>query len=57
MQKKWLDYKGKINFKIYDFNQLNKQTITIHILYNISRIKDNQEMEFGQSIEYDMRKI
>ena len=57
MQKKWLDYKGKINFKIYDFNQLNKQTITIHILYNISRIKDNQEMKFGQSIEYDMRKI
>ena len=32
------------------------QTIAIHIFTNISRDKGNQEMEFSQLIEYDMRK-
>ena len=31
-----------------------KQTISIHILPNISRSKGNQTMKFGQLIEYNM---
>ena len=34
-----------------------KQTITIHILFNISRIKGNQTMKFGKLIECNMRDI
>ena len=33
------------------------QTITLHIFPNISRSKDTQAIEFGQLIEYNMRKI
>ena len=35
--------------------QLGKQTIAIHILPNVSRIRGNQTMKFGQLIEYDLR--
>ena len=38
-------------------SQRGQQTITIHILPNISRNKGNQEMKFGQLIEYNMRNI
>ena len=34
-----------------------KQTISIHILTNISRSKDNQAMKLGQLIEYNIRNI
>ena len=34
-------------------SQPSYQTITIHILSNISRIKGKQTMEFGQLIEYN----
>ena len=34
-----------------------KQTIAIHTLPNISRIKSNQTMKFDQLIEYDIRNI
>ena len=34
-----------------------QQIITIHILSNISRSKDNHTMKFGQLIEYKMRNI
>ena len=34
-----------------------KQTITIHILPNISRSKGNKTMKFGQLIEYNMSSI
>ena len=37
-------------------SQSRKQTITIHILPNISS-KSNQLMKFGQLIEYNMRNI
>ena len=37
-------------------SQPGKQTIALHTLPNISRIKGNQRMKFGQLIEYDMRK-
>ena len=33
------------------------QTVTIHILPNISRNKDNQIITFGQSLEYNTRNI
>ena len=36
-------------------SQPGYQTITIHILPNISRIKDNQAMKFGQ-LEYNVNK-
>ena len=38
-------------------SQSVKQTITIHVLLNISRSKGNQTMKFGQLIEYNMRNI
>ena len=38
-------------------SQTGKQTITIHILPDISRSKGNQTMVFGQLIEYSMRNI
>ena len=37
--------------------QPGKQRITIHILLNISRIKDHQPMKFGQLREYPKRNI
>ena len=38
-------------------SQPGKQTIAINILPNISRSKSNQEMKFGQLIEYNTRNI
>ena len=38
-------------------SQTMKQTITVHILTNISRNKGNQIMKFGQLIEYNVRNI
>ena len=38
-------------------SQPGKQRFGIHILYNISRSKDNQAMKSGQLLEYNMRKI
>ena len=37
--------------------QTGRQIITIHILLNILRIKDNQAMKFGQLIEHNVRNI
>ena len=36
-------------------SQSGKQTITMHILPNISQSKGNQSMKFGQLIEYKKR--
>ena len=38
--KKRLDKKARVNFEIYDITTW-KQTITIHILPNVSRSKEN----------------
>ena len=38
-------------------SQPGLQTISIHILPNISQGKGNQKMEFGQLIEYNKRNI
>ena len=38
-------------------SQAGQQAITIHVLPNILRSKDNQAMRFGQLIEYNMRNI
>ena len=38
-------------------SRLEKQTIAMQILSNISRNKENQKMKFGQLIEYIMRNI
>ena len=38
-------------------SQPGEQTITLHIFPNISRSKDTQAIEFGQLIEYNLRKI
>ena len=38
-------------------SQPGKQTISIHILPNISRSKGNQTIKFVQLIKYNMRKI
>ena len=36
-------------------SQPEKQTITVYILANISRSKDNKAMKLSQLIEYNMR--
>ena len=38
-------------------SQPGQQTIAIHILPNISRIKGNQAMKLGQLIEYNLRNV
>ena len=38
-------------------SQPGKQTMTIHILPNIARSKDNQLTKFDQLIEFNMRNI
>ena len=38
-------------------SQPGKQTITIHILFNVSRSKGNQTMKFGQLTENNVRYI
>ena len=38
-------------------SQPGQQRITTHILLNISRIKGNQTMKFGQLIEHPKRNI
>ena len=59
----WLfDHVGKrLNIRKVEFiskfitSQTSKQMITIHILLKISITEGNQEMKFGQLIEYNMR--
>ena len=38
-------------------SQTVKQTIAIHVLFNISRSKGNQKTKFGKLIEYNKRNI
>ena len=38
-------------------SQTGVQTITINILPDISKSKDNQTMKFGQLIEYNVKNI
>ena len=38
-------------------SQTEKQTMTVYILFNISKIKDKQTMKFGPLIEYNVRNI
>ena len=53
--KRRFDWKEKVNFKIHDLTTW-LQTITIHILSNISQSKsNNQTMKFDQLIEYTKR--
>ena len=51
---KRLDEKDKVNFKK---KRKRKKTMTIYILPNISRSKDNQIMKLGQLIQYNMRNV
>ena len=46
----------KVNFKVYDAHT-GQQIITIHILPNISKYRDNQGMKFGPLIEYNVKNI
>ena len=38
-------------------SQPRKQTIAVHILFNISRSKTDQTITFGQLISYNIRNI
>ena len=51
---KRLDEKDKVNFKK---KRKRKKTMTIYILPNISRSKDNQIMKLGQLIQYNTRNV
>ena len=53
---KLLDYKIKVNLKIYDVAPWLK-TIKIHILTNIFQSKDNETMKFRQLIKENKRSI
>ena len=44
----------KIKFMV---SQPVQQTITIHILPNVSRIKGNETMKFAQVIEYSKKNV
>ena len=47
-----------VNGLISEFmSQTGKQIITIHILPNVSKSKDNAIMKYGQLIEYNMRNV
>ena len=48
--------RNKVNFEIYDVTD-GQQRITANILLNISRIKGNQTIKFGQLIEHPKRNI
>ena len=48
--------KVKLNFKNMT-SQTCKKVIAIHLLINVSRANVNPPMEFGQSIEYNVRNI
>ena len=50
-----VDNENKVNFKFCDVTAW--LTIVLHILCNMSRIKGNQTMKFGQLIECNMRNI
>ena len=50
MRKLWLISK-------FMTSQTGQQKIRIHILPNISRIKDSQVMKLGQLIKYSLRNI
>ena len=52
---KWLDWKDKINFKLYDARTWLTKNSNTHMT-NIWRSKCNQAMKFGQLIENNMRK-
>ena len=38
-------------------SQTGKQTIAVHIFFNVSKSKDNQTMKSGQLIKYNMRNV
>ena len=38
-------------------SQIRQKIITIHIVPNISRSKDNNAMKFGQLLQYSVRNI
>ena len=56
MWKKRLDQKDQVNFEIHDVTTWLPKN-TIHILLNISRIKDNQTMKFNKLTEYPKKNI
>ena len=45
-----------VNFKIYDVTT-GQQTITLHVLPNISRSKGNQAIKLGQLIQYSVKNV
>ena len=49
---KWLEKKLRLISKFLT-SKPEKQTITIHILLNISKRKSNLTMKYGQLIEYN----
>ena len=56
MQKKRLDEKDKVNFKIHGVTTWLTNNYN-NILPNISRTKSNQTMRLGQLIEINKRNI
>ena len=50
------DQEAEVNFKMSDVIN-RKKIVAIHVLPNISKIKGNQTMKFGQFIEYNIRSI
>ena len=55
MQKKRLDQKRKINFKIYNGTDCLTNNYSLHVAQYLT--KGNQKMKLGQLIEYDKKSI
>ena len=55
-KKKWLDKKGKVDFKLYDVTTWLISNYSTCIT-NISQIKDNQTVMFDQLMSYQKRNI
>ena len=54
---KQLDYKDKVNFKVFDVTTCLTDNCNTHLDQYLSRSKDNKAMKFDQLLEYNTRNI
>ena len=54
---KQVDYKDKVNFKVFDVTTCLTKNYNAHIDQHLSRSKDNKAIKFDQLLEYNTRNI
>ena len=52
-----LNKKAKVNFEIYDVAEWTPNNYSAHLTQYFGEQRQNQAMEFGQLIEYNVRNI